>query len=85
MRLQRELQDRRQRDDEAEEEDDRERVSHSFSPDLSTAKFPRRHLAPWMKTLFPFCSLVKALQASNSRPFGGTVEEQRESRAERRA
>ena len=41
MRLQRELQYRRQRDDEAEEEDDRERVSHSFSPDLSTAKSPR--------------------------------------------
>jgi hypothetical protein len=59
MRLQRELQDGRERGDEAEEEDDRERVSHSLSPDLSTAESPKRHLAPWKETMFPFCSPVK--------------------------
>jgi hypothetical protein len=37
MGLQRELEDDGQRDQEAEEEDDREHLSHSFSPDLSTA------------------------------------------------
>jgi hypothetical protein len=59
MRLQSEFQYRRQRGDQAEEEDDRERVSHSFSPDLSTAESPKRHLAPWKETMFTFCSYVK--------------------------
>ena len=40
MRLQSELEDGRQRDQQADEENDRKRVSHSFSPDLSTAKVP---------------------------------------------
>jgi hypothetical protein len=59
MRLQRELQYGGERGDEAEEDDDRERVSHSLSPDLSTAESPKRHLAPWKGTMFPFCSPVK--------------------------
>jgi hypothetical protein len=37
MRLQSEFQDRGQDDEQAEEENDRKPVSHSFSPDLSTA------------------------------------------------
>jgi hypothetical protein len=35
-----------QRHEQAEEEDDREQVSHSFSPDLSTAQFPKGDTAP---------------------------------------
>jgi len=37
MGLQRDFEDDGQRNQEAEEEDDREQLSHSFSPDLSTA------------------------------------------------
>jgi hypothetical protein len=37
MGLQGDFEDDGQRDEEAEEEDDREQMSHSFSPDLSTA------------------------------------------------
>jgi hypothetical protein len=37
MRLQSEFQHRGQRDEQAEEEDYRKPMSHSFSPDLSTA------------------------------------------------
>jgi hypothetical protein len=46
VRLQSEFQDRAERDQQAEEEDDQEPVSHSFSPDLSTAECPRADLAP---------------------------------------
>jgi hypothetical protein len=42
MRLQSKFQDRAQRDEEAEEEDDRKPVSHSFSPDLSTRMYEKR-------------------------------------------
>jgi hypothetical protein len=37
-----EIEDHGQRDQQAEKEDDRNEMSHSFSPVLSTAKFPRR-------------------------------------------
>jgi hypothetical protein len=37
MRLQSDLQDRAERDENAEEENDRKPMNHSFSPDLSTA------------------------------------------------
>jgi len=37
MRPERGFEDRGKRDEESEEKDDREQVSHSFSPDLSTA------------------------------------------------
>jgi len=37
-----EIEDHGQSDQKAEEEDDRNEMSHSFSPDLSTAEFPRR-------------------------------------------
>jgi hypothetical protein len=37
MRLYNDLEDDGQRHQQAEEEDDREHMSHSFSPDLSTA------------------------------------------------
>jgi len=37
MRPERRFEDRGQRHEQAEEEDDREQMSHSFSPDLSTA------------------------------------------------
>src|SRR3954470_15406298 len=53
MRLQSEFQDRAQRDEKAEEEDDGEPISHSFSPDLSTAECSRDGLAPLLK----LCSL----------------------------
>jgi len=37
MRPERGFEDRGKRDEEGEEKDDREKVTHSFSPDLSTA------------------------------------------------
>jgi len=37
MRPERDLQDHGQRHEQAEEKDDRKQMSHSFSPDLSTA------------------------------------------------
>jgi hypothetical protein len=41
MRPENMLQQRGQRHEQAEEEDDRKQVSHSFSPYLSTAKVPK--------------------------------------------
>jgi hypothetical protein len=41
MRPDRIFQDDGQRDEQAEEENDRKQVSHSFSPYLSTAEFPK--------------------------------------------
>jgi hypothetical protein len=43
MRLDRKLEDHGKRHEQAEEEGDREQMSHSFSPDLSTANFRGRN------------------------------------------
>jgi len=59
MGLEREFQDHAEPDEQAEEEDDREQVSHSFSPSLSTAKFPKEHLAPRNRLVFAVCSFIK--------------------------
>jgi hypothetical protein len=59
MRLQSDLQDRAERGEQAEEEDDRKPVNHSFSPVLSTTKCPRTALAPWTQMMFSICSSVK--------------------------
>ena len=67
MRLQREFQDRRERGDEAEEEDDRERMSHSFSPDLSTAKSPKGWISSLDGDNVPFLFCVKRQTDSDLR------------------
>jgi hypothetical protein len=46
MRPEKLLQESGQSDEQAEEEDDREQVAHSFSPYLSTAQIPTGPSAP---------------------------------------
>jgi hypothetical protein len=68
MGLQRKLENHGQPNQQAEEEDDREQMSHSFSPDLSTAE---RSEAPF-RSLGPGpCSSFVRLSSGQSPDFGG--------------
>jgi len=65
MRPEEMLEQRRQRDQQAEEEDDREQVTHSFSPYLSTAESTKGGQVPRIMRgdglMFLFCSQVNIL------------------------
>jgi hypothetical protein len=64
MGLQREFEDRGQRDEQAEEEDDREQVSHSFSPIYPQPNPQERLWLPGRR----YCSLFVPVSSGRSSP-----------------
>jgi hypothetical protein len=67
MRLEGELEDEAERGEQGQEEDDRERLSHSFSPLLSTAERPEAPISSVISYVFTFCSFVKRRNESQTR------------------